>query len=352
MKVALIGPYPPPFGGISVAIQRLKALLEEQGAVCTVYDTSNVPKRVPGVIPIHRWQYWILRYGLTADQDIIHYQSSNWKLRALVGLWPWRAKTVVSIQGNSLADSWAQGGYLRRALIQAALRRTSFIILSNPDYVELVESLGIRRERLAVIPAFVPPVVNEGDDRQIPAAAWAFCQAHTPLVLSNGTVTFYQGQDLYGLDLLVELIRALVADYPQIGLVCPLRPIVGSVEQAYWTDLQQRVAAYGLSEHFCWIVEGVPILHPLMQQSDLFVRPTNTDGDAVSIREALHFGVPTLASDVSPRPQGTVLFRNRDVDDLILQAKRMLSGELRSDPGVSVSSFHEIWRIYQQAVRN
>jgi glycosyltransferase involved in cell wall biosynthesis len=350
MKVALVGPYPPPYGGISVAIQRLRALLEAQGVACAVYDTSNVPKQVPGVIPIHRWQYWILRYWLTTDVDILHYQSSSWKLRAAVGILPWRAKTVVSIQGNSLVDSWTQGGYLRRALIRAALRRTSYIILSNPDYVQLVEALGIHRERIAVVPAFIPPVVDERDDRQISADIWAFCRAHTPLLLSNGTVAFYRGQDLYGLDLLIELVRLLSADYPQVGLVCPLRPITGHVEQAYWADLQRRVAAYGLSEHFCWIAEGVPVLYPLMRHSDLFVRPTNTDGDAVSIREALYFGVPTLASDVSPRPQGTVLFRNRDLDDLILQTKRVLSGKYRSSLGVSDSSFDEIWRIYQQLI--
>jgi glycosyltransferase involved in cell wall biosynthesis len=350
MKVALIGPYPPPFGGISVSIQRLKALLERQGVVCRVYDISNPPRQLPGVISVWRQRRWIFRYWLTADEDIIHYQSSGWRVRMWIGLLPWRAKTVVSIQGNSLVDSWIQGGHLRRALIRLALYRTSYIILSNSDYVDFVLSLGIPQERVAVVPAFIPPVVDEQDDAQIPTNVRDFCDAHTPLLMANGTVVFYRGEDLYGLDLLVELIRALKPVYSKVGLVCPLRPFSGGAERAYWTNLQAQVESYGLTEDVCWVTDGIPVVYPLMRQSDLFIRPTNTDGDAVSVREALYFRTPVVASDASPRPQGTVLFRNRDVGDLILQVKRILSGELVPDTVKSTSSFDQIWQIYQQLV--
>ena len=42
------------------------------------------------------------------------------------------------------------------------------------------------------------------------------------------------------------------------------------------------------------------------------MRPTRTDGDAVSIREAMHFGRPVVASDAVPRPEGVVTFPSRD----------------------------------------
>ena len=47
----------------------------------------------------------------------------------------------------------------------------------------------------------------------------------------------------------------------------------------------------------------------------LFIRATTTDGDSVSLREALYFGAPILASDVVPRPDGVMLF-NLEKDDL------------------------------------
>ena len=52
-----------------------------------------------------------------------------------------------------------------------------------------------------------------------------------------------------------------------------------------------------------------------MENSDLVVRPTNTDGDSLSIREAIFLGKPVITSDVVERPDGSILHRNRDVDD-------------------------------------
>jgi hypothetical protein len=54
----------------------------------------------------------------------------------------------------------------------------------------------------------------------------------------------------------------------------------------------------------------------ILETSDLFLRATNTDGDATSLREALALDVPVAASDASPRPEGVVLFRKRDTRDM------------------------------------
>lgn len=57
---------------------------------------------------------------------------------------------------------------------------------------------------------------------------------------------------------------------------------------------------------------------------DMFIRPTNTDGDALSIREALTLKKPAIASNVCKRPEGTVLFENRNIDDLYSKTIRMI----------------------------
>jgi glycosyltransferase involved in cell wall biosynthesis len=46
------------------------------------------------------------------------------------------------------------------------------------------------------------------------------------------------------------------------------------------------------------------------------VRPTRSDGDALSIREALHAAVPVVASDVVERPEGTLTFPLEDIGAL------------------------------------
>jgi len=47
-------------------------------------------------------------------------------------------------------------------------------------------------------------------------------------------------------------------------------------------------------------------LSPAFPFTAVYLRPTLTDGDAVSIREALDAGVPVVASNVVRRPRGVV----------------------------------------------
>ena len=50
----------------------------------------------------------------------------------------------------------------------------------------------------------------------------------------------------------------------------------------------------------------------LLKHVDYFVRNTSTDGDALSVKEALYLNVPTLCSDVVDRPRGVRLFKYCD----------------------------------------
>ncbi len=65
-------------------------------------------------------------------------------------------------------------------------------------------------------------------------------------------------------------------------------------------------------------------LWPLFENADLMVRPTCVDAYGVSIAEALYFDCPAIASDVCERPDGTVLFRNRDQSDFLEKCRYVL----------------------------
>ena len=65
-------------------------------------------------------------------------------------------------------------------------------------------------------------------------------------------------------------------------------------------------------------------LWPLLKACDLMVRPTLTDGDANSIREALHFGVPVVASDCVKRPAGVEVFSSGNLEALVAAVDKVL----------------------------
>ncbi len=145
-------------------------------------------------------------------------------------------------------------------------------------------------------------------------------------------------QDLYGLDQLVELTARLKPDFPRVGIVVCFWDHVPA-DEAYLSELRHRAEARGVADSLLFNTRKGSFV-PVLEASDVFVRPTNTDGDAVSIREALYLGVPAVASDAVERPDGTILFRTRDIGDFETKVRATLRGgrrrEGRGSGGLSV----------------
>ena len=70
----------------------------------------------------------------------------------------------------------------------------------------------------------------------------------------------------------------------------------------------------GLRQNVMLVTKPISFLR-VMKASDVVLRPTNTDGDSITIREALYFSKAIVASDCAVRPEGTYVFKTRDLDD-------------------------------------
>jgi hypothetical protein len=79
-----------------------------------------------------------------------------------------------------------------------------------------------------------------------------------------------------------------------------------------------------LNECFLLLNENLSFVR-LIEQADIVLRPTNTDGDALTIREALYLNKTVIASDVVKRPSGTILFKSRDTNDLEIKIMENIS---------------------------
>jgi glycosyltransferase involved in cell wall biosynthesis len=223
---------------------------------------------------------------------------------------------------HSFRDDLKHAKPLRRKIMNISLRLASHCIAANLEIKEKLVSLGARPENISVLPAFLPPSIEEREIKRIPQKVWDFIDNHTPIITVNAfKIVFYQDQDLYGLDLCVELCASLHNDYPKVGLVFCL-PEIGDYE--YFNKMKQRIAEEGIEDNFLLVTQPYQF-YPILMKSHVFIRPTNTDGDATSLREALFFKVPSVASDVCPRPEGTILFKNRDINDLTQKVRELLN---------------------------
>ena len=119
----------------------------------------------------------------------------------------------------------------------------------------------------------------------------------------------------------IELTAKLKNVYPNLGFVFALAN--EKVNTEYINKMHLRIKELNLEENF-YFLTGQKELWPIFKKASLMIRPTNTDGDALSIREALYFKCPAIASDICDRPEGTILFKNRNLDDLCDKVKDVL----------------------------
>jgi glycosyltransferase involved in cell wall biosynthesis len=328
-SVALVGPYPPPYGGVSVHIKRLHRRLAALDIPSWVYcQPSSTAGREEHVIPASlkfSWHAWIPEHGWRCSTSIVHFHDGwYWAPAALAMLL--RGKKVVMTFHDQQAGStmWRGASWLERGVSRWLFRhpRVWWVAVSQEVRRQLIEK-GVPAARISVAPAYIPPRAD-ADTSSLPVNVRDFLRSHSPVLSTYAwrLTIDEQGVDVYGFDQCIELVRSLVADFPRIGLGISLPEVA---DAGYFRDLKARVAAAGLDDHVLFITEPLDDVHLLWQASDVFVRATNTDGDAVAVREALNLRVPVVASDASARPDGVVLFEARNLEALIQAVREVLT---------------------------
>jgi glycogen synthase len=303
LDVLLVGPYPPPFGGVSAHVQRLARSIQATGlnvAVLNHFQGQNADPLVVGELRRNPWQYW--RAVRAARARIVHYHHSRWStlIATALALRHAGARTVATIHGQELER------FLRAripgvaSLTRAALSTFDVLIAVS---VEIESSLRAVGRPVKVIPAYLP-AHDEGTRPSAQAAAF-LCQGINLVVAAYRLTTDEQGRTIYGLETALDAFASVALARPELQLAVFLANAPGSHrERELLANLIDAVPDEHLRSRIC-VFCGEP-LTPALGLTAVYLRPTLTDGDAVSIREAIAAGVPVVASDVVRRPVGVV----------------------------------------------
>lgn len=321
-SIAEVGVYPPPAGGISVHIERLCDHLEQKQVPFIIYDGNGENgEKNRAVVPIPEIEKWSWRYLFQKNEDIIHNHFLRWQMRFTLSLLKLKGKKVVHTIHSLRNDSEQLGMAQRMMVYLTGLLSDHFIAVSEEVKDKLLE-LKIPEKKISVIPAFIPPMTDtKADLERIPAYILDMFDRYRQVIVANGGVgNLYNGDELHGLDLCIDMFSKLARENKQLGFIYCMTHIV---DQDLLDRYKERLIAHGLEERFLLVYEKIPF-YPLIQKSALFVRPTVSDGDAISIREALYFGTPTVSSDVVRRPNGVVTFTNRDAEDFTKVCREVL----------------------------
>jgi glycosyltransferase involved in cell wall biosynthesis len=306
MTVLQFGVFPPPDGGVQSNVKDIRDYLRRRGIRCGVVHLSRHRQADYDDVFYPKTPLAVMKIALSFPADIFHFHLGGQITKELLGLYglatclPGRKKVLTFHSGGYPSSPDAKQAHPLRNLI---FRRFDRIIAVNQQIVDMFLGYGVPREKLRLILPYALP--SEPPPAEIPESIRAFMRDHSPLLLA---VCLLEPE--YDLPLQIEVMERILRKHPQAGLL-----IIGA--GSFEGDLRAAIARKPWSQSIllCGNVPR-PATMNIMARSDLLVRTTWYDGDAVSIREALHFSLPIVASDNGMRPAGITLIPARDIDAL------------------------------------
>jgi len=213
---------------------------------------------------------------------------------------------------------------------QKYLKRANHVLAVSQDDRDFFLKY-INAARLSVIPT--------GTD-SLPEPLATFFTQHQPVFISAG-----QLEPEYDLPVQIEALGRVRVQFPRAGLVLLGH---GSLEQ----DLRSRIQAAQFAADIL-LPGDVPhaVTMRAISRADLMLRTTLYDGDAISVREALHLGTPVIATDNGMRPPAVRLVPTSNVralQEAIEQSLAASAGRAREKSAADESNLQAVLDLYRE----
>lgn len=359
MRVLQLGPYPPPAGGVQTHLVAVQEFLHERGIPCAAMNLTRFRRRTSETVLYPRNTFEVVWQLLHRRDDVLHlHLGGDLTLRTVtLGLlccsFPW-AKTVLTFHSGGYPKSRKGQACRRHGYYAFVFRRFDKIIGVNEEIVDFFLRLGVRPERVELIPAggsLPRGKLVEGDRSEGPPAEpegrsevlWRFFEQHDPVLLTVGLL-----EPEYDIALQIDVLSQVLDEFPRAGLA-----IIGA--GSLENELKRFIASREYAEHIL-LCGDVPHRDTLraIASCRVLLRTTWYDGDALSVREALHFGTPVVATDNGMRPPNVHLIPHSNPERLLGAIKKLLvdpQERVRREWDVE-GSLAEILAIYEAISRH
>ena len=350
MKVLLLGPYPPPHGGVQTHLVALRDFLRQRGITCGVVNLTRFRQPNGDNVYYPRSAWELLRLLLRLRYDIVHLHIGGNLSPRLLGLcmicslFPW-AESVLTFHSGGYPTTPAGRKAGPRSLRGLVLRRLSHLIAVNQALAELFQRLGCDPTRVSLVSPHATGSGVGGQDQadaSLPPDLGAFYDSHNPVLVTVGGL-----EPEYDLELQIDCMERIRNQFPNAGLV-----IIGS--GSLEERLQGRIAVSASASHI--LLQG-DVRHPVTLQAiarcDVFLRTTLYDGDSISVREALQLGTPVIATDNGMRPEGVSLIPTSNPEAFHTMVAEVLAhpkSAPRLPPEVGAANLEAVLRVYEELV--
>lgn len=286
LHVGLVGPLPPPAGGMAMQTRQLAELLTSAHAEVTLVQ-SNAPYRPafvggwPGLRAVFRLLPYLFALWRAAGRcDVLHVMANSgwsWHLFAAPAIWVARLRrtpVVVNYRGGEAA-SFLDGS---KAIVRMSMLRAARLIVPSGFLQQVFGRHGMVAE-------VVPNVVDLA--RFHPAATGPA----TPRLLVARNL-----EAIYGNETALRAFALVLQRHPEARLT-----VAGSGPLE--AQLHQLASDLGLSTRVDFVGRvDRDAMAALLRQSTVALNPSLVDNTPNSVLEALASGVPVVSTNVGGVP--------------------------------------------------
>lgn len=269
---------PPPIGGVTIHVQRLNQMLSEKGFDSEIFDYS---KKINAT-----------HISKIFSSQIIHLHVSN-KLFRLILVLIFRLigkRTIITFHGKY---------DFKHILDKLSLKICNYALLLNDYSYTSAKEISIKK--ISLLSAFIPPItlhsytLNTDTIKLIEEIRnnfkFVFCTNAWDVVYDA------EGNEIYGGSTLVKVFN----EFTDIALI--FSDPKGNYQMFFrkkCNSLPQNVFFINYNHDFVEVI----------QSCDALIRATSTDGDSLSVHEALYLRKDVVTTDVVNRPNGCILYSN------------------------------------------
>lgn len=352
-----LGFIPPKYGGVSVSIARLIEKLSEDGFVVGgFYTEENTNPQ------IHNSNLFELNLNLSTKHIISELPRclkvlrpykvlhSHYSLEHMIYLWCFlhflNKKIIVTVHNSMVQSSYHNCDFINRFFLKLVAKHpnVTWIAVSEQAKEEMQKLPVNFNQPIHVVPAYIP------DEKEVKGLLCApllqYIEKHEQIIVFYGhSFMLHEGKDVYGFRDALELYAEVLASGRQsVGFILCLTE---NREMDKIEELRRMANDLGIEKKMFWQLEPLENMNPLWNRTDVYIRPTCTDGDSVAVREAIDLGCQVVASDVCPRPPRTILYSYGDKKDFLSKVNLALdNGHTEAKP--NYDNYIKLKKIYQE----
>lgn len=271
LKIGIIGKVPPPFGGVTVHVSRLYDYV----------NSSNLNYKAFLISSFKDLKKFL-------KSDIIHLHQNNPYMRFCLIIISklFLKKCICTLHRDHDRDK----GLKKTLTIVSLFFTDKWIVLNNRSF----EFFKKFNNNVILSTSFIPPSMEIVNSEQEIINQIKKIKKSYKLVICTCAHHYrvHEGKDIYGIFEIFELAKKF-NNYL----------FVFSDPSSEYSNLLNSTPPPNF-----FIINFQHHFVPVLRQSNVYLRHTNTDGDSVTVREALYFNKICLSTNVVDRPEGVFTY--------------------------------------------